>query len=150
LDPIGWLGVSIKSQKKMKAEKTIQICGKDVTMRYCCAAETGYESISGKSSEIFAPTVAERDEEGKPTKIEPPKAMADDYIKLAIAAIIANYESKKQELPIKPDDIMYNAGPKEISNLLNAIVEIRSIWYEIPSVVKPETDEKPDDKPKNA
>ena len=134
----------------MKAEKTIQICGKDVTLLYCCAAETGYESIAEKSSEIFAPTVAERDEEGKPTKIEPPKAMADDYIKLAIAAIVANYESKKQKMPIETDDILYNAGPKEISNLLNAIVEIRSIWYEIPSVVRPETDEKPDDKQKNA
>ena len=134
----------------MKAEKTIQICGKDVTLLYCCAAETGYESIAGKSSEIFAPTVAERDKDGKPTKIDPPKAMADDYIKLAIAAIVANYESKNQKMPIETDDILYNAGPKEISNLLNAIVEIRSIWYEIPSVVRPETDEKPDDKQKNA
>jgi hypothetical protein len=134
----------------MNPERTINICGQEVRMRYCAATETGFEALSGKKIEIFTPTVLEYDEHGKPVKIEQPKASSDDYIKLAIAAIIANYESKKQELPIKPDDIMYNAGPKEISNLLNAIVEIRSIWYEIPSVVKPETDEKPDDKQKNA
>ena len=56
--------------EEMNIEKTIQICGKDVIMRYCAGAETGYEILAdGKSSEVFAPTVAEYDENGKPVKL---------------------------------------------------------------------------------
>ena len=47
----------------MATEKNIQICGKQVTMRYCAATETGYEKISGKSSAIFVPEI-EKDEDG--------------------------------------------------------------------------------------
>ena len=47
----------------MATEKNIQICGKQVTMRYCAATETGYEKIAGKSSAIFVPEI-EKDEEG--------------------------------------------------------------------------------------
>ena len=78
-----------KIPEDMNTEKTIKICGKDVIMRYCAGAETGYEILSGKSSDVFVPTVAERDKNGKPIKFDPPKAMTDDYIKLATAAIIA-------------------------------------------------------------
>ena len=53
----------------MISEKTIQICGKDVQMRYCAAAETGYERLSGQSSDIFVPEV-ERDDEGNITNVK--------------------------------------------------------------------------------
>ena len=33
-------------------------------MRYCAAAETGYEQLSGQSSDIFVPTI-EYEEDGK-------------------------------------------------------------------------------------
>ena len=38
----------------MKKE-TIKICGKEVDMLYCAAAETSYEKLSGKSSEGLIP-----------------------------------------------------------------------------------------------
>lgn len=130
----------------MKAEKTIHICGKDVDMLYCAAAETGYERLTGQSSIVFAPTVVEFDEKsGKPTKFDPPQAMAEDYIKLAISAIIAAYAKKQMDAPVTEDDIMYDATPKDVELLITTVIELRNLWYEIPSVVKPETDEKPDD-----
>lgn len=136
----------------MISEKTIQICGKDVQMRYCAAAETGYERLSGQSSDIFVPEV-ERDDEGNITNVKQ-RAKADDYIKLAIAAIIAAYARQNEESPITADDIMYDATPQEVTTLITTVIELRAKWYEISSVVKqdeqPTDEEEDDDKPKNA
>ncbi len=136
----------------MISEKTIQICGKDVQMRYCAAAETGYERLSGQSSDIFVPEV-ERDDEGNITNVKQ-RAKADDYIKLAIAAIIAAYARQNEESPITADDIMYDATPQEVTTLITTVIELRAKWYEIPSVVKQDEpadeEDENDDKPKNA
>jgi hypothetical protein len=137
----------------MIAEKTIKICGKEVQMRYCAAAETGYERLSGQSSDIFVPDV-EKDEDGNIKNVIQ-KAKADDYIKLAIAAIIAAYARKEQDPPITADDIIYDAEPEEVSALITSVVELRAKWYNIPTVVSeqndtPEETEEGDDKPKNA
>lgn len=136
----------------MISEKTIQICGKDVQMRYCAAAETGYERLSGQSSDIFVPEV-ERDDEGNITSVKQ-RAKADDYIKLAIAAIIAAYARQNEESPITADDIMYDATPQEVTTLITTVIELRAKWYEIPSVVKQDEpadeEDENDDKQKNA
>jgi hypothetical protein len=49
------------------------------------------------------------------------------------------------DAPVTADDIMYDATPKDVELLITTVIELRNLWYEIPSVVKPETDEKPDD-----
>ena len=138
----------------MLAQKTITLCGKQVEMLYCAATETGYEQLvsgTGKDINVFLPTILERDADGKPTKVEPPVAQTDDYLKLALAAIIAAAASKKQEPVVSADDIMYHASSQEVTAMITAIVELRTKWYTIPEAVKPETDEKPDDDPsKNA
>ena len=138
----------------MLAQKTITLCGKQVEMLYCAATETGYEQLvsgTGKDINVFLPTILERDADGKPTKVEPPVAQTDDYLKLALAAIIAAAASKKQEPVVSADDIMYHASSQEVTAMITAIVELRTKWYTIPEAVKPETDEKPDDEPsKNA
>ena len=61
----------------MKVEKTINICGMDVRMRYCAAAETGYETLSGKSAAVFAP-IEVKDENG-----EEQKAVSEEDLKKA-------------------------------------------------------------------
>lgn len=129
----------------MISEKTITICGKEVKMRYCAAAETGYEALTGKPSTVFSPIVEEYGEDGKPTKVKPPVATTDDYLKLAIAAIVAAYARKDEEAPITAEEILYDATPKEITELLTCVVTLRNQWYSIPDVVPAtETDEKPD------
>lgn len=117
----------------MTTEKTIQICGKQVTMRYCAATETGYEKIAGKSSAIFVPEI-EKDEEGKIKEVKN-NATTEDYIILAVAAIIAAYQRKKEDAPITADDIIYEANPEEVTELLKTICELRNEWYNIPAVV---------------
>ena len=128
----------------MIAEKTIQICGKDVRMRYCAATETGYESLSGKSINVFNSTPTDFDTDGKPTAFDPPTAATQDYLTLAVAAIVAAYARNEEEPPVKSEDILYDATPQEVSNLLTTVVMLRLEWYKVPDVVKP--DMKPDTK----
>ena len=121
----------------MTTEKTIQICGKEVAMRYCAATETGYEKISGKSSAIFVPEI-EKDEDGNIKSVKQ-NAKTEDFIILAVAAIIAAYQRKKEDAPITADYIIYEANPEEVTELLKTICELRNEWYNIPAVVN--TDE---------
>ena len=120
-----------------KIEK-INLCGKKVKIMYCAATETGYENLSGKSSQVFLPTVLERDENGKVTKSEPPAAVLDDYIKLALAGIIAAYASEDKESPVTGKDILYKATSEEITNLVGTIGKLRVAWYNVPDVVVPD------------
>ena len=128
----------------MIAEKTIQICGNDVRLRYCAATETGYESLSGKSINVFNPTPTDFDTDGKPTAFDPPTATTQDYLTLAVAAIVAAYARNEEEPPVKSEDILYDATPDEVKNLLHTVVALRLEWYKVPEVVKP--DIKPDKK----
>jgi hypothetical protein len=128
----------------MKVEKTINICGMDVRMRYCAAAETGYETLSGKSSAVFAP-IEVKDENGNPTGWEV-KAVFDDYIRLAVAAVIAAYSSSDAKPPISVDDVLFEATPQDVSALVEAVIELRKEWYQVPAVVQPEGEENKDEK----
>ena len=126
----------------MNPERTISICGQEVRMRYCAATETGFEALSGKKIEIFTPTVLEYDENGKPVKIEPPKASSDDYIKLAMSAIVSAYARNNEEPPITADAIIYDANPQEVTLLLTTVIQMRSEWYQLPATIPAtETDE---------
>ena len=129
----------------MIPEKTIQICGKDVQLRYCIASETGFEILSDKESTVFLPTPTDKKDEEGNIIYDKPKATTEDYLRLAIASIIAAYERNGQEPPVSVDDILYDATPEEVTNLIAATIELRLKWYHITDVVKPETEKKEDD-----
>ena len=122
----------------MNKIETITLCGKKVKIMYCAATETGYETIAEKSSQVFLPTVLERDENGKVTKAEPPAATLDDYIKLALAGIVAAYDSEDKKPPVTSKDILYKATSEEITNLVGTIGKLRAAWYNVPDVVAPD------------
>ena len=129
----------------MNKIETITLCGKKVKIMYCAATETGYEIMAEKSSQVFLPTILERDENGKVTKAEPPAATLDDYIKLALAGIVAAYESEDENKkpPVTSKDILYHATSEEVTNLVATIGKLRKEWYNVPDVVeldKPQTD----------
>ena len=128
----------------MATEKSIQICGKTVLMRYCAATETGYEKISGKSSAIFVPEI-EKDKEGNIKEVKH-NATTEDFIILAVAAIIAAYQRKGEDAPITADDIIYEANPEEVEELIKTIIKIRNEWYKIPDVVKVEDNKTEEEK----
>ena len=120
----------------MIQEKTITICGKQVRMRYCAAAETGYESLSGNKIDVFLPTPIKWDDEGNPTDYIPQAAKENDYLTLGIAAIIAAYTREKQDPPITGDDILYDATSKDVAELITTVAMLRAEWYNVPSVIE--------------
>ena len=133
-------------------EKTITICGKDVTILYCAATETGYERLAQKGIDVFLPTFGPNPDKPKETIMTaPPTANTEDYLQLAIAAIVAASESKKQEVPITADDLLYRATKAEVTALITAVIELRNEWYGLSKVIsdsamKPAESEDPDDK----
>ena len=126
----------------MTTEKTIKLDGKDVLMRYCSASETGFEQIAGKSSDVFS-----FHREGE--ELKAPAATLDDYIKLAIASIVAAYRRKNEEPPITAEYIMFDATSTEINDMITTVIELRNEWYKVPEVAIEKTDES-DETPKNA
>ena len=133
-------------------EKTITICGKDVPILYCAATETGYERLSQKGIDVFLPTFGPNPDKPEETIMTaPPTANTEDYLQLAIAAIVAASESKKQEVPISADDLLYRATKAEVTALITAVIELRNEWYGLSKVIsdsamKPAESEDPDDK----
>lgn len=127
----------------MKSEKTIKVLDKEVKIRYCAASETGFEQLSGKSSAVFWPT-----QDGD--NVIPAQASTIDYIYLAVASIVAAYTSKGEDVPISVEQILYDASPADILQLINAVGELRNIWYDVPAAAaKDDGQETGDDKKKD-
>lgn len=121
----------------MIPEKTIKICGKDVTLRYCAATETGYEQMASKSITVFRPIPVTNDK-GEVVELNPGPANTYDYLLLVVSAIIAAYEYHGQEQPVTTKDILYNTTPNEVKLMIETIVELSAEWYKVSSVVEPE------------
>ena len=115
----------------MKTEKTINILGKEVCMRYCAATENGFEQLRGKS-------IYDIDFKSQ-----------EDLIALSISGIIAAHTVKGEEPPVTSNDIMYEAKPQEIVEMVKTIVELRAAWYDVPAVVPHDEKPKDDEEPKN-
>lgn len=141
--------MTLKSEL-MKAEKTITICGKDVKMRYCLAAETGFESLANKEMSVFLPTpTLDKDKDGN-IIYDKPMATTEDFLKLSIACILAAYEREDKEPPVSVSDILYDSTPDEVATMIASTYELRIKWYELPGVIKPETEKKEEANGKNA
>lgn len=124
----------------MTSEYSVTICGQTINLRYCAAAEYGYERMTGKSVAVFVPQF-EKNEEGQMVMTKLPEASNEDYVMLAMAAIVAYYSKQGQDAPISTDDILYNASPTEITQLMTTVMKARNEWYGVPEVVKEKLEE---------
>lgn len=107
----------------------------EVRLRYCTATETGFETMTnGKNVSVFNPKV-KTNESGRIEIVEPAKATTQDYIMLAMAAIVAAYARNNEEPPVNAEDIMYDAKPAEVENLLKTVMIMRAEWYATPKAV---------------
>lgn len=129
----------------MNPEKTIQLTRKgkngdpelvDVKLRYCAATETGFEAMSGKSMEVFNPKIV-KDYKGNNQVINP-TATDEDYIKLAMAAIIAAYARNEEEPPVQSEDIIYECTRQQVMDMVMAVSEMRIQWLNIPKLIESE------------
>ena len=141
----------LKTKEIMNPETTIKICGKDVKLMYCAAAETGFERLAGKSANVFMPKL-EKNDKGELVIVGQPEATTEDIIRLAYAAIIAASAKLEQDPPVTVEEILFDAGPTEITILMTTVMELRNKWYEIPATVNLDDGKKKKNEgdPKNA
>ena len=113
----------------------ITLAGKPVTLGYCYATEIAYKDLSGEDiAAIIQETIACVD--AKPARMPDKKRS----IYLVLAAIMAYYESVKEEPPVKDTDLMYDTTPTELGVALGTIINLWAKFYNIP---KGEPAEKP-------
>lgn len=106
-----------------------------VTLGYCYATEIAYKDLSGEDiTAIIQDTINSIN--AQPPRIPDTKRS----IYLVLAAVMAYYESLKQEAPIKDIDIMSEATPLELGTALGTIINLWAQFYNIP---KGEPEEKP-------
>lgn len=119
---------------------TITLCGKPVTLGYCYATEIAYKDLSGEDIvAIIQETIACVN--AQPARM--PDAKRSIY--LVLAAVMAYYESKKEETPIKDIDLMNDATPLELATALGTIINLHAEFFHVPSGEpedKPETEGK--------
>ena len=106
-----------------------------VTLGYCYATEIAYKDLSGEDiTAIIQETIA--------TVNAQPARMPDTKrsIYLVLAAVMAYYQSKGEDAPIKDTDLMNDTTPLELGNALGTIVTLWAKFYQIPAG---EPEEKP-------
>ena len=113
----------------------ITLAGKPVTLGYCYATEIAYKALSGEDitaiiQETFACLNAQ------------PKRMPDAKrsIYLVLAAVMAYYQNKEEDAPIKDTDLMNDTTPLELGTALGTIINLWAKFYNIP---KGEPEDKP-------
>lgn len=107
--------------------KTINLCGKEVTLAYCYGTEISYKILSDEDindfvQEVIAALNAE------------PQRMPDikKSVLLIIAAAMAYAESKGEKSPIADQDLMYHATPDELGTALGTVIALRIEFYHLP------------------
>lgn len=104
----------------MKENKTT-IAGKEVGIAYCYATELAFSNYSGTTIDAAF----------KDASVSP-----KDIVYLILAAIVSYYESRGEESPVDDKKIIYGANPKEITQAVTDIMNLRLAWYNLPSIEK--------------
>ena len=113
----------------------ITLAGKPVTLGYCYATEIAYKDLSGEG------VTAILQEAVNSINAQPPHMPdAKRSIYLVLAAVMAYYQSKDEDAPIKDTDLMNDATPLELGTALGTIINLWAKFYNIP---KGEPEEKP-------
>ena len=117
--------------------KEITLCSRQVNIGYCYATERAYKDLTDENiidyiQEAIECVQQQRDPDTKKT------------IFAIIAYMMAYYQEKGEEVPLKSEDLMYEAKPAEIGMTILAIVNMRAEFYRVPKD-EPE-DKAPDEK----
>lgn len=99
----------------------VKIAGKKVGMAYCYATEIAFYDYTGE-------TVNEFIDEIKVSEKPAPKKI----LYLVLSAIMAYYESKNEESPVRDTDLMFNAEMSEVIDAFSQVLYLFKKWYKIP------------------
>ena len=106
-----------------------------VTLGYCYATEIAYKDMSGEDiTAIIQDTISSIN--AQPARM--PDAKRSIY--LVLAAVMAYYQNKEEDAPIKDTDLMNDTTPLELGTALGTIINLWAKFYNIP---KGEPEDKP-------
>lgn len=106
----------------------ITLAGKPVTLGYCYATEIAYKDLSGEDiADIIQETVAAVNAQ------QPRMPDAKRSIYLVLASVMAYYQSKGEDAPIKDTDLINDATPMELGTALGTVVNLWAKFYNIPT-----------------
>ena len=105
--------------------KEITLCSRQINIGYCYASEIAYKDLTDENiidyiKEAIECIQQERDPDPKRT------------IFAIIACMMAYYNSRGEEAPLKSEDIMNEAKPAEIGMAIFTIINMRSEFYHVP------------------
>ena len=113
----------------------ITLAGKPVILGYCYATEIAYKDLSGED------VTAILQEAVNSINAQPPHMPdAKRSIYLVLAAVMAYYQSKDEDAPIKDTDLMNDTTPLELGIALGTIINLWAKFYNLP---KGEPEDKP-------
>jgi len=103
------------------------IAGKPVTLGYCYATEIAYKELSGEDITAIIQETATA-VNAQPARM--PDAKRSIY--LVLAAVMAYYQSKDEDAPIRDIDLMNDTTPLELGTALGTIINLWAKFYNIP------------------
>lgn len=124
-------------------QQTINIVGRDVTLAYCYATEIGYKELSGQDITDFMPEVLEAIQHDRLPDVK-------KTIYMVLASILAYYQAKGEEPPVKDTDLMNEILPVELGTAFGTVLSLRQQFYQLPAGETEVPDASPSGKRKRA
>ena len=106
--------------------RDITICGKPVTLAYCYATEIAYKDLSDENIGEYINEAVDCIQNG----IDPDVKRT---ILAILACMLAYYNSKKEDTPIKFEELMSNISPSEFAAAIITVLDMRIEFYHVPA-----------------
>ena len=113
--------------------KEISLCGKPVTLGYCYATDISYKKLANQDITDFCQEAVQAIQADRMPD-------AEKTIYAILACMLAYYQSRDEDNPIRDADIMNEATPLELGTALGTVLTLRMEFYNIPAG-------EPEDKP---
>ena len=113
--------------------KEINLCGKPVTLGYCYATEIAFKDLSGQDLTDFAMEAVTAFQKERMPDVK-------KTIYAILSCVMAYYESKGEDAPVKDSELINETSPLEVGKALGTVLSLRAEFYAVPAG---EPEEKP-------
>lgn len=113
--------------------KEINLCGKSVTLGYCYATEIAFKDLSGQDMTDFAMEAVTAFQKKRMPDVK-------KTIYAILSCVMAYYESKGEDAPVKDSELINETSPMEVGKTLGTVLSLRAEFYAVPAG---EPEEKP-------
>jgi len=113
--------------------KETNLCGKPVTLGYCYATEIAFKDLSGQDMTDFAMEAVNAFQKKRMPDVK-------KTIYAILSCVMAYYESKGEDAPVKDSELINETSPLEVGKALGTVLSLRAEFYAVPAG---EPEEKP-------